>query len=166
MLVDALADSIPVWSSGPPIPPLPFTCDDAIWCAERLLTRVAEGSVEVERHLRRGDAAPALRRTRDDVVRLCTALLLLRGITRPRRGDAVDAVLQSADWTARERAILDWAATSFGVSGADEEGPLRVPPGGIGAAAAIISGLILEVEDGLSNLRARAVQGTHAMDGG
>jgi hypothetical protein len=166
MLVDALADSIVIWSSGIPLPRLPFTRQDAIWCSERLLTRVGEGSVEVAQHLHRGDAGLAARRARDDVVRLCTALLLLRGITRPRRRYAVEAILRCTARCARERVILKWAATSFGPSGADETGPVRTPPGGIGAAAAAIAGMILEVEERLLLLRTRTRWGTSAMDGG
>ncbi|MBA2669989.1 MAG: nucleotidyltransferase domain-containing protein [Gemmatimonadetes bacterium] len=162
MLVDALTDSIPIWSSRIPIPQLPFTCYDAIWCSERLLMRLGEGSMEVAQHLHRGDAGLAARRARDDVVRLCTALLLLRGITRPRRGDAVDAVIWRSDWQFSDRVILKWAATSFGVSGTDESGPVRTPPGGIRTAAGTISRLIVEVEDRLSNLRARTGWGTSA----
>jgi hypothetical protein len=166
MLVDALADSIPIWSSGRPIPRLPFTCQDAVWCSERLLTRIGEGSLEVEQHLHGGQEASAVRRVRDDVVRLCTALLLLRGMTRPRRGHAVEAVIRRERWRPHERAILEWAATSYGPSGADEDGPVEVPPGGIVTAAAVISRLITMVEDRLLHLRATVEWGTSGVDGG
>jgi hypothetical protein len=139
MLVDALADGVPLWPPGSPPLRLPFTPRDAEWCTARLLERVAEGGAEAPALLRAGEVESAARRVRDDVVRLCTAALLLRGETRPRRGDAVRA------WTRRGGPVLEWAATSYGPAGYEEETPVPPPPGGFGAAFAAVERLRAEV---------------------
>lgn len=142
MLVDALHDSLPLWWRGEPLPVVPFTPLDALWCTERLLARVAEGGEEFAFHLHRGDGHRAARRARDDLVRLCTAGLLLRGCTRPRRADAVRAF--GADERSGipgdgvQAAVLAWAATSFGPDGKQEDVALRPPPGGLAAVARVI----------------------------
>ncbi len=139
MLVDAIADGISVWPAGAPPLHLPFTPEDAEWCTARLLDRVEEGSAEAPALLRAGDVEGAARRIRDDVVRLCTAALLLRGETRPRRGDAVRR------WAPEGGPVLRWAATSFGPPGYEEDTPVPAPPGGFGAAFAAVERLRGEV---------------------
>jgi uncharacterized protein len=115
MLVDAVEDAVPLWPADRPPPPAPFAPEDARFCAERLLERVDEGSAEVARLLERGDPEWA-RRARDDLVRLCTAVLLLAGETRPRRGEAVRRALQRIPRlrvAPEERLALAWAARSY-----------------------------------------------------
>lgn len=131
MLVDALDDAVPVWPQAEP-PRAGFTPADAAFCAARLLDRVGEGGEEVAR--RRADGDPRwARRVRDDVVRLCTALLLLAGETRPRRGDAVRRFVERhprLPLTAEERATLAWAARSYppGHLELDDDHPVAHPP--------------------------------------
>jgi hypothetical protein len=91
----------------------------------------------------------AARRVRDDVVRLCTALLLMHGETRPRRGDAVRRV------GARDP-VLRWAAGAFGPPGHEEDVPVPPPPGGFGAAFAAVERLRGEVLRGRERLAGRA----------
>lgn len=145
MLVDALADGVPLWPADRPPPRVPFTPEDALRCTGALLQRVAEGSAEVVRHRLAGDAAAARRRARDDVVRLCTAALLLHGETRPRRADAVRRFVAAYARTGvvpdRLLPLLEWAAASFGPDGRDEERPVPPPPGGLAAVAALIDHL-------------------------
>lgn len=137
MLVDALADSIPLWAARRPVPPLPFTPEDADRCTAALLDRVAEGSVELGEHLARGDAPGAALRIRDDLVRMCTARMLLAGVTRPRRGEAVGWVLRhrSRGLGGETVRTLRWAERSFGPDGKDEEAVPPPPPLGLAAAA-------------------------------
>ena len=134
MLVDALEDAVPLWPPDRPecVPPTGFTPADAAFCAERLLDRVDEGSAEVTRMRARGDRGWA-RRARDDLVRLCTAVLLLAGETRPRRGAAVRRFLERAPRFPRSRdevAALAWAARSYppGHVELDDESPVPPPP--------------------------------------
>jgi predicted nucleotidyltransferase len=132
MLVDALDDAVPLWPARHPPPVVEFTPADATFCAARLLDRVEEGSAEVAQMLAAGDAGWA-RRTRDDLVRLCTAVLLLAGETRPRRGDAVRRFLEREPRWVRagaERAALAWAARSYprGHVELDDESPVPAPP--------------------------------------
>lgn len=129
MLADAVEDAVPLWPASPP-PSAPFTPADAAHCVARLLERVAEGSGEVG-GLDPGDPAWT-RRVRDDLVRLCTALCLLAGDTRPRRGAAVRRALQHARLRpgADERLALAWAARSYpaGHVEPDDDRPLPPPP--------------------------------------
>ncbi len=147
MLVDALRDSVPLWCAGAPIPRLAFTPEDGRWCTERLLTRVWEGGHEVSAHLERGDSVLAARRIRDDLVRLCTAMLLLRGVTRPRRADAARAVLQVGETHVLVREALHWAAAGFGPDGRDEAAPLPPFEGGLRQLVAAVARLRAEVEE-------------------
>jgi predicted nucleotidyltransferase len=131
MLVDALDDAVPLWPDAEP-PRAAFTPADAAFCAARLLERVGEGSEKVARSLARGDDG-WMRRGRDDLVRLCTAVLLLAGDTRPRRGDAVRAFLARNPrfpLSAGERAALAWAARSYprGHLELDDDHPVPHPP--------------------------------------
>ncbi len=131
MLIDALEDSIQIWCWPGPLPALPFTPDDAAFCVGALLERVREGGEEFERHLRAGDAEGALTRARDDIVRLCTALLLSRGWTRPRRGAAVRAAAPLIGADGRSDALrqaLEWAELSFGPTGGDRPAVVLAPP--------------------------------------
>lgn len=148
MLVDALEDSVPLWCAGPPLPPLPFTPDDALRCVRSLLDRIAEGSMEADGHLRRGDLTAAGLRVRDDLVRACTAILLTRGITRPRRGEVVAAyraLHRSTPIPPALDLLLDWVRDSFGEDGRDAERPVGSPPGGLGRAARAVDALRDEV---------------------
>jgi hypothetical protein len=138
MLVDALDDGIPLWPADAPPSPVDYTPDDALFCTSALLDRVAEGSAEVEDALDAGDLAAAARRARDDLVRMCTAALLLRGVTRPRRGDAARAFAAAFAVGPRLDDVLRWAAESYGPDGKDADGPVPPPPGGLGAAAAAV----------------------------
>jgi hypothetical protein len=160
MLVDALADSVPLWCAGQPLPRLPFTPDDGLWCADRLLLRVHEGGVQVAQQLDAGEWDEAARRIRDDVVRLCTALLLLRGTTRPRRGETVDAVARLNRWPAPAARILHWTSTSFGPTRQDEDLPVEPPPGGMPAAAWTIRLLTRAVHREMRRLEIRTDSGT------
>jgi hypothetical protein len=155
MLVDALTDAVPLWYAARPLPRLPYTPRDAVWCTERLLDRIEEGGTEVARRLRAGDGPAATRRLRDDLVRLCTALHLLRGETRPRRADAVRGVLRSRRWDPATREALRWAARSFGVDGRDDEAVPRPPDGGVGLLIAAVIRLRELVEEDLWRLRSR-----------
>ena len=129
MLVDALEDAVPVWPDAEP-PRAGFTPADAVFCAARLLDRVEEGGEEVARRRAAGDEG-WMRRVRDDLVRLCTALLLLAGETRPRRGEAVRRFLERHPrfpLSRMECGVLAWAARSYppGHLELDDEPP--VPP--------------------------------------
>lgn len=149
MLVDALDDGIPLWPDGSAPLHLPFTPQDAVWCTACLLDRVAEGGAEAPALLHAGDKEGAARRVRDDVVRLCTALLLMHGETRPRRGEAVRRIASSEP-------VLRWAAGAFGAPGHEEDAPVPPPPGGFGAAFAAVERLRGEVLRGRSSLVERA----------
>lgn len=129
MLVDAVEDGVPLWPETPP-PPAAFTPGDAVFCAGRLLDRVAEGGAEVAEGLRDEDGAWA-RRVRDDLVRLCTAILALAGETRPRRGDAVRRALERLPrfrLAPPERLALAWAARSYPRGHLELDDPTPVPP--------------------------------------
>ena len=156
MLVDALADGIPLWPEGRARIEVPFTPHDALWCTERLLERVEEGGREAPALLRAGDVEGAARRVRDDVVRLCTALLLLRGDTRPRRGDAVRRV-------GRTEPVLRWAASAFGPPGHEDDAPVAPPPGGFGAAYDAVERLRRAVERGRAGLAERLARGARSL---
>jgi|GEM_PF-532012 len=150
MLVDALTDGFALWPDGTSVPRVRFTPADALRCSGALLERVAEGSEEAERRLRSADAAGAVRRARDDIVRLCTAALLLVGETRPRRGEAVERFVRrfrGGPGVPREfLRDLRWAATSFGPRGDDEGWQFGAPPDGFGSLAALIDRLTSDVE--------------------
>lgn len=130
MLVDALADAIPLWSAGHPLPPCPFEPEDAVTCVGALLRRVEEGSEAVAHRLRYGSVMAAASLIRDDVVRLCTAHLLLSGITRPRRAEAVSTFRERFPVTGDATRTLRWAERSYGPDGTDEEVPVMPPPHG------------------------------------
>jgi predicted nucleotidyltransferase len=144
MLVDALEDAVPLWPAAEPPRP-EFTPADAAFCAARLLERVEEGSAEVARGRAAGDGA-WMRRVRDDLVRLCTAVLLLAGETRPRRGDAVRRFLErNPRWpcSLAERAVLAWAARSYprGHLELDDDSPVPPPPVPLDALLATVQRL-------------------------
>lgn len=148
MLVDALEDSLPLWCAGAPLPAVPFTPDDALRCMRALASRLEEGGEEFAEHLRHGRPRAAARRARDDLVRGCTAVLLSRGITRPRRGAAVDAFLRLLPVRRippTELAVLRWARNSYGPTGQDEEREIAPPPGGLHALARAVHALGEEV---------------------
>jgi Nucleotidyltransferase domain len=141
MLVDALDDGIPLWPAGAPKLRVDFTPEDALFCTGQLLDRVEEGSAEVEDAVASGEWGAAARRARDDLVRLCTAALLLEGVTRPRTAECV------ACFTGRHGPpwelvpVLRWAADSFGADGKERAGPIAPPPGGLGAVAHAVEAL-------------------------
>lgn len=143
MLVDALADGIVLWTGGPALPRPPFTPADGSRCAGALLDRVAEGSGEVRDRLGRGDRSGATLRARDDLVRMCTALMLLHGVTRPRRGEAASWVLRRLSRRLPPETIrlLRWAERSYGADGRDEESPTPPPPHGLAALARAVDAL-------------------------
>jgi predicted nucleotidyltransferase len=135
MLVDALDDGVPLWPPGTPPLAADYTPPDALFCTGALLDRVEEGSEAVRDALDAGDPAAAARRARDDLVRMCTAALLLHGITRPRRGDAVRAFAAMHGADPAIEPVLAWAIASYGPDGRDGDGPVPPPPGGLPAAA-------------------------------
>lgn len=135
MLVDALEDSIPVWLwADVSMPRVDFTPADALYCGGALLTRVSEGGAEFAAAAARADWDAAARRARDDVVRLATAWLLLQGVTRPRRSDAVHRFAAAAYGPGGPptdvREVLEWAGSSFGPEGRDDSAPVTLPTGG------------------------------------
>lgn len=147
MLVDALQDKISIWCWPDPLPAVRFTPADAIRCCDALLDRLEEGSWEFGRAMERGDHAAALRRVRDDLVRAGTALLLLDGITRPRRAEVPEALLR---WEELEippvaRRVLAWCRDSFGPDGKDEDRPIEPPPADVADLADSIDFLRSEV---------------------
>jgi predicted nucleotidyltransferase len=162
MLVDALDDGIPLWPPGAPPLPLPFTPLDALRCTDALLARVREGGEDASGHLLAGDHGAAWKRMRDDLVRLCTAGLLLAGETRPRRGDAVRRFLargNGGEIPARFAPVFRWAAGSYGPAGRDDEAPVGPPPGGTREAAALIDLLRRRVIDRAGELAGRLAAG-------
>lgn len=132
MLVDALEDALPICYREAPLPRIDFTPADALHCSGALLERVGEGEEEIGWKLRTGHLPGAAHRARDDLVRLCTALLLLQGMTRPRRAAAVEECVRHnllpEEIVVRHTAILAWARDSFGADGRDEDAPVPVPP--------------------------------------
>ena len=141
MLVDALDDGIPLWPVDAPPVVIDYTPDDALFCASALLDRVEEGSAEVEEAWDAGEPQVAARRIRDDLVRMCTGALLLDGVTRPRRAEAVAAFAAAHGPPPEMEPVLRWAAASFGPDGRDGDGPVPPPPGGLGVAARAVEAL-------------------------
>ncbi|HEX5724082.1 MAG TPA: nucleotidyltransferase domain-containing protein [Longimicrobiaceae bacterium] len=145
MLVDALDDGVPLWPPRAPPLRIAWTPHDALACVGALLQRVEEGSEEVGEARARGDAAAAVRRARDDVVRLCTAALLLEGETRPRRGEAVLRFAERFDGAVRlpreGREVLAWAAVSYGPPGAEDEAPVPPPPAAYPVVGRVVDAL-------------------------
>jgi hypothetical protein len=141
MLVDALEDGIPLWCAAGPLPAVRYTPDDARRCVGALQQRIREGSQEFAAHLAVGRADEAFRRARDDVIRACTAVMLTRGVTRPRRGGAAAWYLEHGSprrITPESHAILRWAVDSYGPHGRDEEAPVPPAPGGLRAVSHVI----------------------------
>ena len=169
MLVDALADAIPIWCWPEPLGPVAFTEADAFRCSAALLERVREGSHEFADHALSGHSLAAARRGRDDVIRLATALLLLGGITRPRRAATIDALYAtefvSASPPPGVRLVLDWARLSFGPDGRDDDWPIPPPPGGLLAVTRAIDYLRDRVRRVARTLPARAGHGTPSAGG-
>lgn len=131
MLVDALADGVTLWPAAAPPLRLAFTPADARFCADALLRRVEEGGVEVADRLARGEPTLALRRVRDDLLRLCTAQLLLDGVTRPRFGGVMRAFVARGHLRGLPRwapPALRWVERSYGASGKDDECCPPPPP--------------------------------------
>lgn len=135
MLIDALEDAVSIWCGDRPVPSLPFTPADALYCGGALLARVAEGSEEFAAARATAHWNAASKRARDDVVRLCIAWLLMHGITRPRRADAVRAFADLAYGPAGPPSavedLLAWVAMSFGDDGRDDQCPVPPPPEGL-----------------------------------
>jgi len=141
MLVDSLDDGIPLWPAGAPRLRVDFTPHDALFCTGQLLDRVEEGSAEVEDAFAAGAYGAAARRARDDLVRLCTAALLLEGVTRPRTAESVRCFARRHGPPGELVPVLRWAAESFGADGKERAGPIDPPPGGLGAAARAVEAL-------------------------
>ncbi|MBA3970251.1 MAG: nucleotidyltransferase domain-containing protein, partial [Gemmatimonadetes bacterium] len=141
MLVDALADALPLWPVGLAIPRPPFTTDDARFCVRMLLARIGEGGREVAWLLRSGYHDAAARRMRDDLVRGCIAALLLRLDTRPRRAQAVRVFAASTKVPRGWQPVLAWAAASFGPEGSDDQREVAIPPFGLLAGARVVGAL-------------------------
>jgi hypothetical protein len=154
MLVDALDDGIPLWPPNAPSVSIRYTPDDALFCAAALLDRVEEGSAEVEDAWDAGEPQVAARRIRDDLVRMCTAMLLLDGVTRPRRSEAVAAFALNHGAPPEIEPVLRWAAASFGPEGRDGDSPLSPPPGGLATAASAVEWLRRRVAARGRDLRA------------
>jgi uncharacterized protein len=141
MLVDSLADGIMLWPAGAPPPRIDFTPGDALFCTLRLLERVEEGSGEVADAVAEGAHPVAARRIRDDLVRLCTAALLLEGVTRPRGAGCVWCFVRRHAPPRELLPVLRWASDSFGADGKDPSRPLPPPPRGLSAAARAVDRL-------------------------
>ena len=144
MLVDALDDALPIWPRHAQVPRIAFHPEDALFCARCLLDRVAEGGRAVAERRARGDTREAILRCRDDLVRLCTAMLLLRGETRPRRAAAVRRLTELDPRFARDP-VLVWAERSFGA-------PVPAPP--FAAVSHAIDVLAEAVRDGMRTVGA------------
>ena len=155
MLVDALEDAVPLWCNGAPLPAVPFTPHDGLTCVSALLRRVEEGSDELSERLWRGEDLAAAARLRDDLVRVCTAALLLEGVTRPRRGDVARAFLDHVGAPFELRPVFHWAERSFGSDGTDEEATVLPPPGGFERAAEVVERLRRMVEQRAEGLQRR-----------
>jgi hypothetical protein len=159
MLVDALEDGVPIWPAHRSPPRPPFTPWDALRCTGALLQRVDEGSEEVAGKLDDADFGGAYRRTRDDIVRLCTAVLLLHGETRPRRARAVERLFERDAASGRLAGAMGplhrWVIESFGPDGRDEDRAVPPPPGGLPVAAELIDRLRSRVARGRHDLACR-----------
>lgn len=154
MLVDALDDGIPLWPADAPPVTVAYTPADALFCTGELLERVREGSAEVEAAWDHGAFEAAARRARDDLVRMCTAALLLDGVTRPRHGDAVRLFARRHGSPPELGAAMRWAAESFGAHGREGDAPVTPPPGGLRAAAAAVEAVRRRVAARRRELRA------------
>ena len=156
MLVDAMEDAYPIWSSGDPLPAISFTADDALRCCMSLMDRVSEGGREFSAAVEARALGKAFTRARDDVVRLCTCLLLLRGVTRPRRAEVIGAVRAARLLGSRiprpVADVLEWVELSFGSDGKAEVAALP-PPLGSDALAATIDELRNHVGGEIERLR-------------
>lgn len=166
MLVDALEDGIPIWCWPEPLEPVSFTREDALRCCAALLERVREGSEEFAQRAINGDPESAARRGRDDVVRLGTALLLLRGITRPRRGEVIDELFATEfagmSPPSHVRLILDWVRLSFGPSGREADLEMQPPPTGLLALTWTVDYLRARVHRAAAALAASRSRGTRS----
>ncbi|CAN5644409.1 hypothetical protein BH23GEM3_BH23GEM3_21490 [soil metagenome] len=160
MLVDALADGVPLWPPHRSSPCLPFTPQDALRCTGALLDRVREGSEEVASRWEWGDAEGAVRRARDDLVRLCTGALLLHGETRPRRRDSIRRFVQeyvvTGAFPIRYLPVFRWAAESYTPDGKEGAAPLLSPPGGLARVSDVVSVLRDRLADARDDLSFRA----------
>jgi len=117
MLVDALADAVPLWPPDAHPPRLPFTPADAAFCAGRLLEWADAGGAATRRALRADRPADAARRARDDITRLAAAALLLTGETRHRRTSTLrlfeERFVRTGIVSPRARAALEWARRAY-----------------------------------------------------
>jgi uncharacterized protein len=167
MLVDAMEDAVPLWPALTPVPRPPFTPADARRCTGALLQRLVEGSSEAAELRRRGEYASLARRMRDDLTRLCTAGLLLRGETRPRRADvarryrALLADSSDGGVDPLESLLLQWVIRSYGPSGRDDERPVPHPPVEYAAVARYID----ELSTRVVGERERLMPGRFLFDG-
>lgn len=156
MLIDALEDSLPIWCAGHPVGRVPFTAEDALFCARTLLIRVEEGSEWFARPDGSLHEKELACRVRDDLARVCTAWLLLRGVTRPRRAAAVTEFMRRSQryrpLPPAIRTMLAWTARAWGSEGRDDGWPARLPPGGIGMAGPVMDRLRAMVREAADSL--------------
>ena len=121
MLVDAVADSLPLWPPGAPPLRAPFTPADAVFCAECLLEWVDAGGAVARQALAQGRLEEAAARARDDIARLATAALLLTGDTRHRRAGSLrrfEETFVEEGWVPGSvRPALAWAAAAYPADG-------------------------------------------------
>ena len=138
MLVDALADGIPLWPPDLRDVRLPFTRDDAVFCVVCLLDWWREGGRLVRRAIAEGDCELAAARTRDDITRLATAALLLLGETRHRRCDSLlrfrTSFIATGIISPEADKALRWAELAY--PRGDWRGPARPPPSRFAARTA------------------------------
>ncbi len=129
MLVDAVADSVPVWPPGAPPLHAPFTRADAVFCAGRLLEWVSAGGAEAREALREGRFVDAALRARDDIARMATAALLLTGDTRHRRRGSLErfeeVFVRGGLVSSAVRPALAWAAAAYPPDGGRGQ---EIPP--------------------------------------
>ncbi len=166
MLVDALADSVPIWPPGAPPLRLPFTEADAVFCASRLLEWVDGGGAVVREALAQGRWAEAATRTRDDIARMATAALLLTGDTRHRRAGSLrrfDAVfVRTGRVHPIVRRTLAWADAAYPPDGGrGQEAPppspraVRTAPLGYELAAVMEGELVVRLLERIARLSGR-----------
>lgn len=139
MLVDAAADSIPLWPAGAPPLRAPFTPADAVFCAECLLGWVEAGGDVSGRALAEGALDQAARRARDDIARLATAALVLCGDTRHRRVGTLrrfeERFVRTGTVSPRVLPALAWAARAYPPDGGRGQETPPVPAAAAATAA-------------------------------
>lgn len=154
MLVDAIADSVPLWPAFAPPLDMPFTPADALFCADCLLRWVDAGGEVARAALEDGRLADAARRARDDIARLATAALLLSGDTRHRRVSSLrrfeEVFVRSRRVSVRVLPALAWAEAAYPPDGGRGQEDPPVPARAAATAelgcrmAALLEGALLD----------------------